>query len=123
MPYVIQARKKLFTADAARSSIFILLAALVAWCYMKKIIDWKWFTAVMGVFILADMFPLDKRYLNDDNFKHKQATSEEFQPVRPMHKFCGIQPRLPCYKYYYRPDQDGVTSYYHKSLGGYSGAK
>ena len=74
MPYVVQARTKIFTADAARSSIFIILAALLAWCYMKKIIDWKWFTAVMGVFILADMFPLDKRYLNDNNFKAKHAS-------------------------------------------------
>jgi len=124
MPYVIQARKKIFTADAARSSIFIILAALVAWLYMKKIIDWKWFTAVLGFFILADMFQLDKRYLNDTNFKSKRPASEEFQPDEAdaqILKDTTLDYRV--INTTTRPDQDGMTSYFHKSLGGYSGAK
>lgn len=124
MPYVIQVRTKVFTADAARSSIFILLAALLAWLYMKKIIDWKWFTAVLGIFIIADMFPLDKRYLGDDNFKTKRPTSEEFQPSEAdlqILKDTTLDYRV--LNTTVRPDMDGITSYYHKSLGGYSGAK
>jgi hypothetical protein len=124
MPYVIQARSKIFTADAARSTIFILLAALLAWLYMKKIIDWKWFTAVLGVFILADMFPLDKRYLNDDNFKTKHPISDDYQPTQAdldIMKDKSLDYRvINLTTDWY---QDGVTSYYHKSLGGYSGAK
>ncbi|HTB30520.1 MAG TPA: hypothetical protein VK808_00745 [Bacteroidia bacterium] len=124
MPYVVQARKKVFTADAARSSIFIILAALLAWLYMKKIIDWKWFTAVMGVFILADMFPLDKRYLSDNNFKVKHPTNEEFQPDaadQEIMKDTTLDYRV--INTTMALDQDGITCYYHKSLGGYSGAK
>lgn len=124
MPYVVQARTKLFTADAARSSIFILLAALLTWCYMKKIIDWKWFVTVMGVFILADMFPLDKRYLNDDNFQSKHAVNDEFQPSdadQQILKDTSLDYRV--INTTMRLDQDGMTSYFHKSLGGYSGAK
>ena len=124
MPYVVQARKKIFTADAARSSIFIIMAALLTWCYMKKIIDWKWFTAVMGIFILADMFPLDKRYLNDNNFKTKRPTSEDFQPTgadEEILKDTTLDYRVinTTTEWY----QDGTTSYYHESIGGYSGAK
>jgi Bacterial membrane protein YfhO len=124
MPYVVQARTKVFTADAARSSIFILLAALIAWLYMKKIIDWKWFTAVMGVFILADMFPLDKRYLNDANFKSKHPVSQDYLPDEadlqilsdPSLDYRVINTTMDL-------DKDGMTSYLHKSIGGYSGAK
>jgi len=124
MPYVVQARTKIFTTDAARSSIFIILAALLAWLYMKKIIDWKWFTAVMGVFILADMFPLDKRYLNDANFTPKHATSDQFQPSEADLQI--LKDTTPDYRVVnttMRLDQDGITSYFHKSVGGYSGAK
>jgi len=124
LPYVVQARTKVFTADAARSSIFIILAALLTWCYMKKIIDWKWFTVVMGVFILADMYPLNKRYLDDDNFQTKRPVSDHFQPSE------ADQEILKDTSLDYRVintttslDQDGNTSYFHKSIGGYSGAK
>ncbi len=123
-PYMKQARAKVFSSDAARSTIFIVLAALLAWLYMKKIIDVKWFTVVMGVFILADMFPLDKRYLAETNFKPKRATSEEFVPTvadqqilqDPALDYRVLNLTTPL-------DQDGITPYYHKSLSGYNGAK
>jgi uncharacterized membrane protein YfhO len=121
---VVQAREKIFRTDAARSSIFIILAALLAWCYMKKIIDWKWFVTIMGIFILADMFPLDKRYLNDDNFKRKEPVNDQFQPTEADQEI--LKDTSLDYRVINTTTdwfQDGVTSYYHKSLGGYSGAK
>ncbi len=124
MPSVIQARKHVFTADAARSSVFIILAALIAWLYMKKIIDWKWFVAVMGVFIVADMFPLDKRYLSDNNFKPKRPVSDQFQPDEADREI--LQDTTLDYRVINTTmalDQDGITCYFHKSLGGYNGAK
>lgn len=124
MPYVVQARTKIFTADAARSSIFIILAALLTWCYMKKIIDWKWFAAVLGVFILADMYPLDKRYLDDDNFQTKRPVSDQFQPTEADQEI--LKDTSLDYRVINTTTdwfQDGVTSYFHKSIGGYSGAK
>ncbi len=119
-----EARTSVFRSDAARSTIFILFAAGLAFLYMKKIIDWKWFTAVLGVFIIADMFPLDKRYLNDQNFKQKHATNEEFQPSQAdidIKKDTSLDYRV--INLSAPLDQDGLTPYFHKSLSGYSGAK
>lgn len=122
--YMKQARTKVFTADAARSTIFIVLAALLAWLYMKKIIDLKWFVVVMGIFILADMFPLDRRYLDNSNFKPKRPTSDEFQPTQAdidIMKDPALDYRV--YNLTTPLDQDGITPYFHKSLSGYNGAK
>lgn len=124
MPYVEQARKKVFTSDAIRSAIFILLAAGLFWVYYRKLAEKKIILGVLLFFVLMDMYNVDKRYLNDKNFTTKQAAKEPFQPDQADLQIA--QDTSPDYRVYnttIRPDQDSRTSYFHKSLGGYSGVK
>jgi hypothetical protein len=125
MPYVIQARKKVFTSDAIRTAIFILLAAALLWVYYKKFVDKKVVLGVLLFFLIMDMYNVDKRYLNDTNFKSKGASKEPFQPDQADQQI--MQDQSPDYRVFNTTigdiTQDGRTSYFHKSLGGYSGAK
>ncbi|HTB07343.1 MAG TPA: YfhO family protein [Bacteroidia bacterium] len=123
-PSVLKARKEIFTADAMRTMIFIILAGGLVWVYVKKMINEKIFVGVLLFFILMDMYNVDKRYLNDRNFTTKKAVKVPYEPDAA--DMAILQDTSQDYRVFNTtaaPDQDSRTSYFHKSLGGYSGIK
>lgn len=66
-------RESLFIGDSWRSIIFVLLAATAIWLYTKqKIKNTGVILAILGVLIVIDLWGVDRRYLNKDNFIEKE---------------------------------------------------
>ena len=115
-------RMTMYSADLLRSGFLILVVAGVLWLSIKEKLVQNTATIIIGILMIGDLFFIDKNYLDAKNFV---AASEVDIPFTASEADNQILQDTTNFRVF---DVDGQlnsakASYFHKSIGGYSGVK
>jgi len=125
---VIAERAAIYRVSAFRSLVIVLIAATLVWLYASEKLKVGYFIALLGVLVLFDMWPVDRKFLNDDNFVKEKENKSYFNEQAWETDILAREKDNPSYRVYNLTDTQGPfndsrTSYRFKSIGGYSAAK
>lgn len=120
-------RASMALSDIYRGILFTAAVSFIIWLYSKEKIKSSLVIPVIALMFIVDLFSVGKRYFNNDDFQSKRRVGNTFfEPTAADNTI--LNDTDPDFRVINLATPSGFMSdardsYFHKSLGGYHGAK
>lgn len=114
-------RKTMYSADLLRSAFLVIVAAGTLWLFIKNKFAQNTAIIIVGLVMVGDLFFIDRNYVNNEDFVNARYVDIPFEATP-------VDQQIAQDTSHFRVFEVGAihnarTSYFHKSLSGYSAVR
>ncbi len=120
---LVEDRRTLFFQDSLRTLIYVVIMASLLWLFLEEKIKKNAVLLSLLVLTLLDLVVVDRRYVNEGDFISRSRLEKPFELSPMKAEILKDKGHYRVINFMVNPMNDGGTSFFFNSVGGYHAAK